>query len=528
MSGSTFKRCGCMTEKLDAHGNLVRKPDGSIKRVLRGASCPQLRRPGGAWSRTHGSWYFSLPLPPLPGTSKPRRIRHGGFDTQTDAEKVLDDVGDLLEIAESADDPDHARTVITDLITAALRRRLPLPSVDELRRKILNGQPLHETLTVAVFLSEWFAAKTDIAPNTRRSYESHIRLYLTPHLGHHRLDRLRAGRVQAMFTALDTANDEIVANNAARRALEGAIRRAGLDRDRAAQRAARARLAKLAPYRRPVWAASQQRIRATLRTALTDAAAQQLITVNVAKLVKLTNPAKAKPLVWTEARVATWRQTGRKPSPVMVWTADQTARFLDRARRHAQMCALFALVAVTGLRRGEVCALRWDEIDLKASTLTVCEQIVQLGWATATTAPKTATGARTIALAPHTADALKAHRRRQARQRLHHGPGWIDTGLVFTDDEGGPLHPAWITDQFNQLVREADLPPVRFHDLRHGAATQALAAGVAPKVVAEMLGHSSVTFTLDTYTSVVDEVKHAAAAAVAEVFRRAEVTAVQP
>ena len=96
----------------------------------------------------------------------------------------------------------------------------------------------------------------------------------------------------------------------------------------------------------------------------------------------------------------------------------------------------------------------------------------------------------------------------------------MDTGLVFTDADGGPLHPAWVTQQFSILVREPDLPPIRLHD-RHSAAAHALSAGVDVKVVSEMLGHSSSVITRGTYTLVVDEVKHAAAAALAAVFREA-------
>ncbi|WP_079063462.1 tyrosine-type recombinase/integrase [Streptacidiphilus griseoplanus] len=106
--------------------------------------------------------------------------------------------------------------------------------------------------------------------------------------------------------------------------------------------------------------------------------------------------------------------------------------------------------------------------------------------------------------------------------RIACGPGWVDTGLVFTEADGTPLHLAQVTDQFQRLIREADLPqPIRLHGVRHGVATHALAAGVDARVVKEMLGHSSSTFTRDTYQSVVDEVKHQAAAALAGVFNRA-------
>ena len=131
------------------------------------------------------------------------------------------------------------------------------------------------------------------------------------------------------------------------------------------------------------------------------------------------------------------------------------------------------------------------------------------------TPPKSEAGERDVALDDRSVAVLKAHRRTQAKAKLTTGEKWIDTGLVFTGADGDELHPGWVSAQFRLLVREAGLPPVRLHDLRHGAATLALAAGVDIKVVQEMLGHSSSTITRDTYTSVFDELKHAAAGAIA-------------
>ena len=101
------------------------------------------------------------------------------------------------------------------------------------------------------------------------------------------------------------------------------------------------------------------------------------------------------------------------------------------------------------------------------------------------------------------------------------GPAWVDSGKVFTRENGSVLHPATVTDRFQTLAAAATLPPIRLHDLRHGAASLMLAAGVAPKVVQETLGHSSITLTLDTYTSVYDEVAAEAAEAAAALVPRA-------
>jgi integrase len=106
---------------------------------------------------------------------------------------------------------------------------------------------------------------------------------------------------------------------------------------------------------------------------------------------------------------------------------------------------------------------------------------------------------------------LKAHRIKQAAERLATGPAWVDSGFVFTNPDGSRLHPHHVTDQFQWLAYTAGLPPIRLHDLRHGAASLMLAAGLDVKIVQETLGHTSSTFTRDTYTSVYPEVAKAAA-----------------
>ena len=270
-------------------------------------------------------------------------------------------------------------------------------------------------------------------------------------------------------------------------------------------------------FRRTVSAATKQRIRATLRSALTSACKQQKITYNVARYVELAPGQRPRALVWTDERVERWTRTGQRPSPVMVWTPEQLGVFLDHAQSD-RLYGLFHLIAFRGLRRGEACGVHWTEVDLHAMTLSVLWQIVQFGWDTAMTQPKTPYSLRTVALDENTNGVLKAHKARQNEDRLGLGGDWVDTGLVFTKPDGQALHPAEVTERFQALAAEAGLPPIRLHDLRHGAATLALAAGADMKVVQEMLGHSSSTLTRDTYTTVVEEAKHQAAATLAGLF----------
>jgi integrase len=164
--------------------------------------------------------------------------------------------------------------------------------------------------------------------------------------------------------------------------------------------------------------------------------------------------------------------------------------------------------------------LSWSEIDFTGATLTVSWQVVQIGWDLTEGAPKSDASGRVVALDTTTVDVLRAHRDLQNRERISGGDAWVDTGRVFTGIDGAPLHPGYVTTHFMRLAKRAGLPPVRLHDLRHGAATLALAGGASLKVVQDMLGHASITITADTYTSVLPDVARSAAEASARLVPR--------
>jgi integrase len=134
--------------------------------------------------------------------------------------------------------------------------------------------------------------------------------------------------------------------------------------------------------------------------------------------------------------------------------------------------------------------------------------------------PKTDDSEAAVTLDAETVTVLRAHRTRQRRERLKAGAAWSDTGLVFTTDTGGQLHPADVTDHFHHLTAQAGLPPIRLHDLRHGTATMGLAAGVQMKVISRRLRHSSPSFTSKFYGDVLPELTHAAAEATAALVPR--------
>jgi integrase len=260
---------------------------------------------------------------------------------------------------------------------------------------------------------------------------------------------------------------------------------------------------------KPVTPATLSRIRATLRAALNAAIRQGLISDNPASRAELPVARRPRAVVWTAARVEPWQRTGERP-PVAVWTAAQTAEFLHAIRDH-RLYAAFHLIALRGLRRGEAVGLRWCDIDLEEGVAVISQQLQPYDGHLTACPPKTARSGRANALDRTTVAALRTHRRRQLQEKDEYGDGYRDSGYVITCLNGDPMSPDRLTRIFQQLIAEHGLPPIRLHDLRHGAATLALAAGLELKVVQEMLGHSSIVLTADTYTSVLPEVAHTAA-----------------
>jgi integrase len=205
---------------------------------------------------------------------------------------------------------------------------------------------------------------------------------------------------------------------------------------------------------------------------------------------------------------------------VAVWTAAQTAQFLYAVAGH-RLYAVYHLIALRGLRRGEAAGLRWCDVDLDGKTAVISQQLQQYDGHLVVCPPKTPHSIRTIALDHTTVAALRAHRDRQHAEAASFGPGYQASGYVFTGLNGDPMAPDRLTRTFTALAAQAGLPPVRLHDLRHGAATLALAAGVDLRTVQDQLGHCSIVLTADTYISVLPEVARTAAEKVAALILRA-------
>ena len=194
----------------------------------------------------------------------------------------------------------------------------------------------------------------------------------------------------------------------------------------------------------------------------------------------------------------------------MRWMSPQTADLLNKLRSSSLYLPVL-LAAATGMRRGELLALRWRDVDLSTSRATISQALEQTKEGVRFKTPKTDRSRRTIALPKFAVDALETHRKEQAEQRLKLGPAYESQDLVIARADGSPWPPDTFSTAFASFIRRSGLSRIRFHDLRHTHATQLLKQGVHPKVVSERLGHSKIGITLDTYSHVLPGMQEDAA-----------------
>ena len=352
--------------------------------------------------------------------------------------------------------------------------------------------------TVGEFLTRWLqdVARTRVRPRTFVGYEAAIERHISPHCGRVRLAKLTPQHLQAWLATLEAHG---------------------------------------------VSAGRRRYARVVLRTALNTAIRWRLVTVNAATLIDAP------------------RTTSREIRPL---TPDEAKTLLAATREHP-LDAFVTVALECGLRLGEALGLQWADVDLDAGTLQVRRAVQRFGGDAAARRPllaerkrlratlnatprtpetaatrakltqdlyavraalakvktsvqitelKSARSRRTLVLPAVTTTALRAHRVRQLEARLAAGGRWQDRGFVFTSRVGTPLDPRNGTREFKALLTKAELRNVRLHDLRHSCATLLLAQGVSPRVVMEILGHSQVSLTLNTYAHVLPTLQEDAAA----------------
>lgn len=231
-------------------------------------------------------------------------------------------------------------------------------------------------------------------------------------------------------------------------------------------------------------------LHASLHKALKDAERLRLVARNVSTLVNVPRMAESEihPLTHEEARI-----------------------FLDIASGD-RLYALYALALASGMRQSELLGLQWPEVDLDAGIVRVRWQLKREDNHWVWKQPKTRRSRRQIALSSSVITALRTHRAIQEEERRRMGNAWEDHQLVFSTQLGRPLSARNIYRAFQGILEKAAVSRVRFHDLRHTAATLLLAGRVNPKVVSEMLGHATVAITLDIYSHVLPDMQQDAAA----------------
>jgi integrase len=192
----------------------------------------------------------------------------------------------------------------------------------------------------------------------------------------------------------------------------------------------------------------------------------------------------------------------------------EQVKTLFEAAKGERLEALYVLAVTTGLRQGELLGLKWKDVDIEAGTLQVRRTLTTAKGGPVLSAPKTKGSRRTVRLSRTALEALRGHLERQLREIDQAGDLWHENGLIFASEVGEPLSRYHVTaHRFKSLLKQAGLPEIRFHDLRHTCATLLLSQNVNPKVVSEMLGHATIAITLDTYSHVLPTMQESAAAA---------------
>ncbi|MBI4199689.1 MAG: site-specific integrase [Chloroflexi bacterium] len=318
------------------------------------------------------------------------------------------------------------------------------------QKAIADGLPLSgERQSTGDFLEGWLrdSAALRVRPKTLVRYQELVRLHIAPEIGRIPLARLTPQHVEKMLSGV---------------ASKGASPR------------------------------TVEHCRAVLRNALHHAMRHSLLGRNVAAL------ADAPPVPATEVQALT----------------PYAARRVLEAVKGDRLEALFTVCLACGLRQSEALGLRWSDVNVDAATLTIQRTLQRVNGAFTFFPPKTVRSRRTIAMPAPVAAALRQHMKRQLEERMVMGAAWEGDAwgaLVFTNEVGRPLTSFHVSRRFRKLLHLAGLPSMRYHDLRHGAASLMAAQKVPARVAMEILGHAQISTTMNIYTHVAPELQKEAA-----------------
>lgn len=350
---------------------------------------------------------------------------------------------------------------------AASNRGLPAPAAD---------------CTLAVYLTHWLdnVAVHRLRENTHTRYRTATRLYITPALGRKKLGQLTTKDVRAFLDQLRTRCQ------CCTRDLD-----AGHGRCCSIGACCGKQLSPL----------TVAYVHSVLKSALQHAVREDELPRNVARNVTTATarPRRVEPLTTAEAR-----------------------QFLQAAEGH-RLQALFELALRTGLRKGELLGLCWDDLDLKGGTASIRRTLQRTRTRGLTTLPtKTSSSERRIALPTECIRSLERHREQQHQEQAAAGSAWPDSSYVFTTPTGQPIDPSNLTRAFTALCRQTGLRRIRFHDLRHSAATLLLEQGVELVVIKELLGHAHIGVTAAVYAHVRPRLQRQAIDTLSNALRESE------
>lgn len=323
-----------------------------------------------------------------------------------------------------------------------------LAKVAEIKQRLVNGTYTDTKLTVGGYLELWLGHKQhEVKPRSHEFYKTYCRLYIVPHIGKAKLDKLTTPDVRRLFLEVKDKVSTDAANKT-RTVLHGALKQAMRDG--------------LIPR----------------------------------------NPAEP---------VAAFK-VDAKPNDHS-WEPAETMRFLETARPH-QLFAAFYLALATGMRHGEVLGLRWS--DLEGDTLHIRQSLITLNYRVAISTPKTQRGVRRIMLDPETNAVLEARRLLQSQEQRETGETWGAPSpefddLIFTTEQGGPIHPRNFARTWYALLDAAKVRRIRFHDMRHMHVSLLHRAGVELRAISDRIGHTDPSFTMKRYAHVIDDQRRAAA-----------------
>lgn len=333
----------------------------------------------------------------------------------------------------------------------------------EAHERLTAGAPVRDaTRTVEDWITEWLKtalSASDRSTATQTLYRGLLTRHVVPEIGSVALGKVRPADVQRLILAMTE---------------------------------------------RGLSASTQRNAYAALRACLDDAVTNGLLAANPVRKVKRPKQDRQEAHSLTRLEAQTLlaaAQTNRRNRP------DEEPRY-HRAIR---------LLLLTGLRRGELLALRWEDVDLKRGEARIRGSLSRVEGQLAVSRTKTAASVRTVVLSPAAVDVLKAQRKAQTADQLRAANIWEDSGHVFTTESGQPVDPRNFLRAVTSAAKFAGLgPEVGVHTLRHTYATAALEAGVPIHVVSRNLGHSSIAITVDTYGHVTDDASRDAAARVAD------------